>query len=74
MENKAPNDKFHASSEPEVLNIKRSEKLNILKQQINDRSKQIADAQEEIERVRVILADARSRLESMKTKAIRKCF
>lgn len=56
------------SLEKDRSNVKRSEKLICLKQQVNKRSEQILNAQKEIEQVRVILTDARKKIELMKAK------
>lgn len=68
MEYQMENHKQSISTEQEKSNIDRLMKLNCLKQKIYKQSEKISNAQKEIEQVKVILANARNKIESMKAR------
>ena len=59
---------------PEQANqmMSRSQKLSDLKHQVTVRGEKFTYAQQEIEQVKVILSDARKRLETMKDRSVNK--
>lgn len=52
--------------------MSRSQKLSDLKRQVTVRGEKFMNAQQEIEQVKVILSDARKRLEIMKDQSVNK--
>lgn len=74
MEKPATDNKCNISVKQEESKIDRLKKLNCIKQKVNKQSERITDAQKEIEQVRVILANARNKIDSMKAKNTTKWF
>lgn len=74
MEKQAADNKCNISAKQDEPKIDRLKKLNCIKQKVNKQSEKITEAQKEIEQVRVILANARNKIDSMKAKNTTKWF
>lgn len=65
-------DKVPQFSQQPIQILSRSQKLRELKHQVTVQGEKFTFAQQEIEQVKVILSDARKRLEKMKDRRVKK--